>query len=81
MPNMPTARCDSCVYYDQMNQGPTGICRLNPPTVIPTQIGEHHQVGDMSKGVRTTKPFTTWPIVRKDDWCGCYATELVRSQV
>lgn len=62
-------RCHKCMWFDPMNGGSvTGICRLVPPTVIPTQMNNPDD-----REQRTTKPFTTWPIVRRDDWCGKYA--------
>jgi hypothetical protein len=53
--------CSTCAFFDR-NDNATGLCRLVPPTVIPAQ--------HLDGSVRQTKPFTTWPLVRNNDWCG-----------
>lgn len=54
------------MWFDRMNGQPVGLCRVVPPTVIPSDLDEPDHHG------RLTKPFTTWPIVREDDWCAKY---------
>lgn len=60
--------CTSCVWFEPMNNKSTGhgLCRLNPPVVIPRI--ESNQVGNMQQMM--TKAHTSFPYVRESDWCG-----------
>lgn len=59
-------RCDHCLWFDRMGKQKVGLCRVAPPVVIPTELEDPDEHG------RLSKPFTTWPIVRENDWCGQY---------
>lgn len=53
--------CQTCRWFDRVD-GNTGLCRFEPPTVIPAQMETNSKA--------KTKPFTAWPLVRNLDWCG-----------
>lgn len=50
--------CATCAFYTPRHSEQGGFCRIEPPTVIPTQRG-----GD-------DKPLSVWPYVKEGDWCG-----------
>ena len=54
--------CEVCLYY-QKDEIPNrkGECRLNPPVPVP----------------REGNIITTWPVTKKDDWCGQFVSDQV----
>lgn len=66
-------RCEACVYFTKVDNN-TGLCRYNPPVVMPMPI---HAPTTTRPGERLAKPFTTWPVVRLADWCGRHITKKV----
>lgn len=58
--------CTTCVWFESMTQRHKGhgLCRLNPPVVIPRV-----ESGPTGSGI-ITKAHTSFPYVRESDWCG-----------
>jgi hypothetical protein len=51
---MPAETCSKCLYFILANgRGGKGECHLNPPAVVPTNLG-----GD-----------SFWPMVKQSDFC------------
>jgi hypothetical protein len=52
------AKCENCLYYEKNEDLPTnGRCHRNPPQVVTDDEGD---------------PYTMWPFVSKDEYCGEY---------
>jgi hypothetical protein len=66
--NHARQKCGKCHFYDPMETSVNnGLCRLQPPIVMPVHFEPKKDEYDRRK----TKPFTSWPVVRgNEDWCG-----------
>lgn len=83
LPKDPNAdrRCLNCKYYDvitniqQQNQVP--ICRIEPPKMLAQMIATN-QVDATGRTVQVPQwiPFSAWPIVGPNDWCGRFTRQL-----
>lgn len=63
------ALCASCAYFAPMDGQALGQCRAEPPKpLFPAIPLDPRQIGEP----RWTFGSSVWPIVKKDDWCGCH---------
>jgi hypothetical protein len=55
-------KCEDCRYFEGRSKTSQGVCHIRSPQVV-TAID--------SKGIGS--PQTTWPAVKRNNWCGEFA--------
>lgn len=71
---MTAFQCSTCKWFDHRKEDRKGhgICRYNPPSVIPIHIPRQQLVAGVQQEAQV-QLLTAWPTVSEEDRCGSFA--------